>query len=136
MVDRIAELEKLSFSDPWSHADFEQLTGNPNVLFLTAMYGCRIAGYLILLHAADAAELANLATDPELRRIGIGASLLDSALDFCHRHDIADIALEVRESNVPARALYTSRGFTEVSRRRAYYRHPREDAIVMVLNLL
>ena len=39
--------------------------------------------------------------------------------------------LEVRESNSAARALYGSRGFTEIDRRRNYYRRPVEDALVM-----
>ena len=39
--------------------------------------------------------------------------------------------LEVRESNVAARALYASRGFSAVGRRRGYYRHPVEDALVL-----
>jgi [ribosomal protein S18]-alanine N-acetyltransferase len=39
--------------------------------------------------------------------------------------------LEVRESNTRARALYASRGFEEVGRRRRYYRAPVEDALIL-----
>jgi ribosomal-protein-alanine N-acetyltransferase len=39
--------------------------------------------------------------------------------------------LEVRESNSAARALYASRGFLAVGRRRGYYRSPVEDALVL-----
>jgi len=39
--------------------------------------------------------------------------------------------LEVRESNDAARGLYGSRGFSEIGRRRGYYRRPVEDALVM-----
>lgn len=135
MLAEIAQLERLSFSDPWSDAAFASLTDNPNVLFRAALNGGRVAGYLVLIFAADTAQLANIAVDPALRRSGIGAALLDDALEFCRRHGIADVSLEVRESNAPARALYASRGFAAVGRRRRYYRHPVEDAIVMVLRL-
>jgi len=43
--------------------------------------------------------------------------------------------LEVRDSNVAARALYASRGFAEIGRRRDYYRRPREDALVLRLSI-
>ena len=39
--------------------------------------------------------------------------------------------LEVRASNYDAIALYGSRGFRSVGRRKNYYEHPKEDAIIM-----
>ena len=47
----------------------------------------------------------------------------------------ATVFLEVRESNGAARALYAALGFTELARRKAYYSNPREDAVVMRLDL-
>jgi len=44
---------------------------------------------------------------------------------------VAAVYLEVRDSNARARGLYRSRGFEEVGRRRGYYQHPVEDAIVL-----
>ena len=39
--------------------------------------------------------------------------------------------LEVRASNEAANALYQRYGFRQIGRRRNYYDHPREDAIIM-----
>ena len=39
--------------------------------------------------------------------------------------------LEVRASNDGAIALYKEAGFKAIAKRRAYYTHPREDAVVM-----
>lgn len=39
--------------------------------------------------------------------------------------------LEVRESNKAARELYGGMGFETVGRRRAYYRDPPEDALIL-----
>jgi len=47
---------------------------------------------------------------------------------------VQQVFLEVRESNAPARALYTAQGFKEVGRRKQYYRRPVEDAIVLRLD--
>jgi ribosomal-protein-alanine N-acetyltransferase len=41
----------------------------------------------------------------------------------------------VRAGNLPAQALYRSRGFEAVGRRRDYYREPPEDALVMRASL-
>ena len=45
------------------------------------------------------------------------------------------IHLEVRESNEPARRLYTRQGFEIAGRRKRYYRFPKEDAILMTKRL-
>jgi len=45
------------------------------------------------------------------------------------------VFLEVRESNAAARSLYGERGFEPVGTRRAYYRNPVEDALVLRLSL-
>ena len=44
---------------------------------------------------------------------------------------VRSLYLEVRESNVAARALYDSEGFAAVGRRRGYYRNPLEDALLL-----
>jgi ribosomal-protein-alanine N-acetyltransferase len=74
-----------------------------------------------------------VATDA--RRSGIGALLLDGAIAAVRRSDVDTLYLEVRDSNAAARALYASRGFVEVGRRREYYRKPKEDALVLRLDL-
>ena len=47
------------------------------------------------------------------------------------------IFLEVRPTNAAAQALYSSAGFVEIGRRKAYYRARigREDAVVLALDL-
>ena len=84
----------------------------------------------------DEAEIANLAVEPAARRSGAGRLLLDSALGEAAARGVRTVYLEVRESNEAARSLYASRGFDEIGRRRAYYAHPREDALVLRRRLL
>jgi ribosomal-protein-alanine N-acetyltransferase len=69
------------------------------------------------------------------RRQGIGARLLDAAIARVRASDVDSLYLEVRDSNAPARSLYLSRGFVEVGRRKDYYRRPKEDALVLRLDL-
>lgn len=130
-IDEIASIERTSFGDPWSPGSFRSLLGNPYVHFAVAGQGERVTGYIVAWFVAGEAEIANIAVAPSARGHGIGAALLDAALDAAARRGIESVFLEVRDSNASARALYASRGFEEVGRRRGYYRRPVEDAVVM-----
>ena len=131
-VPAMASIELLAFSDPWPATSFHELLSHPFSRMATAAdESGGVVGYCIMLRAADEAEIANLATAPGTRRRGIGARLLDDAIAAGELEGVVARFLEVRESNTAARALYASRGFTEVGRRRGYYRHPVEDALVL-----
>jgi [ribosomal protein S18]-alanine N-acetyltransferase len=96
-----------------------------------AALGHEVVGYVVMWLVADEAELANLAVAPGRRRVGIGRFLLDSAMAEALARGAKSLHLEVRESNVAARALYGGRGFLAVGRRPAYYRNPTEDALLL-----
>ena len=78
-------------------------------------------------------SVLNLAVAPEFRRRGIGGALLDAGLSALQRRRVEEVFLEVRESNHSAQALYLAYGFRAVGQRAAYYRNPREDALVLRL---
>ena len=134
---RIHDIERVAFSDPWSLQSFAELLANPRVLFAVAERGGRaegppeVVGYVVAWFVVDEAEVANVAVAPEARGRGVGARLLDEALSAARRHGAASVYLEVRDSNAAARALYASRGFVQIGRRRRYYRRPVEDALVL-----
>ena len=132
-VDHIAAIERRAFSDPWSAGSFRALFGNPLVHFAVAedaMSGL-VLGYVVSWYVVDEAEIANLAVADDVRRAGVGARLLDHALDIAKQRRSRVVFLEVRESNAGARALYASRGFEVAGRRVRYYRKPVEDALVL-----
>jgi [ribosomal protein S18]-alanine N-acetyltransferase len=131
-VPAIVAIERAAFSDPWSAGSFREALAHPAVFFAGARRDeSELAGYVVAWFAADEGEIANLAVAPEGWGLGIGRALLDAALEEAGRRDVAAVYLEVRDSNERARRLYRSRGFEEVGRRRGYYSHPVEDAIVL-----
>lgn len=130
-MDAIAEIERRAFSDPWTVASFRALLAAPQARLRIAELDGRLAGYSVAWHIGDEAELANLAVEPDLRRRGIGALLLDDLLALADLAPGQTVYLEVRESNEAAQALYRSRGFEAAGRRRNYYAHPSEDALVL-----
>jgi ribosomal-protein-alanine N-acetyltransferase len=85
--------------------------------------------------AAERAEMVDLRVMASERRRGLGRQLLWASLTALG--DVGAVELEVRSSNVAARALYESLGFSETGLRRKYYATPdgREDAILMTLTL-
>jgi len=132
----VTSLERIAFADPWSRRAFADLIGNPAVLFVVADSSdatgpAELLGYVVAWFAADESEIGNLAVAPRARGRGVGGALLDAALAEAVRRGAAMTYLEVRESNVAARRLYASRGFAELGRRRKYYHHPTEDALVL-----
>lgn len=131
----LLRLEEACFSAPWTRKMLEaELTGNQFARFLVARDTAKkgaIVGSLCFWIVFEEVRLMNLAVAEEMRRRGIGAALVDSAL----RAGLADTAtravLEVRASNHAALALYERFGFTRVSIRPAYYSNPVEDAVLM-----
>ena len=135
-LDRIAAIEQASFSDPWSRRAFQGLLGDRRVFFAVACLPTgAVAGYVAAWFIADEGEIANLAVGPQFRGKHLGSFLLDAAVSAARTRGVSSIYLEVRDSNERARALYTSRGFVVVGRRRHYYRRPTEDALVLRLAL-
>lgn len=132
-VESVAAIERRAFSDPWSVNSFRALFGNPLVHFVVAedTVTARVVGYIVMWSVLDECEIANLAVSGEMRRAGVGARLLDHALEAAKQRGCTVVFLEVRESNVAARGLYASRGFEIAGRRAKYYRRPIEDALVL-----
>jgi ribosomal-protein-alanine acetyltransferase len=131
----LVAIERRCFSDPWSEAAFREALSSERSFGLVADGARGPAGYLIGREAGGSGEILNLAVAPELRRRGMGGALLEEGLLAFRERDASEVFLEVRESNHSARALYLARGFRPVGQRAAYYRNPREDALVLRLAL-
>lgn len=131
-LQKIEEIERICFSLPWSYAQLEtQMLAENNIFLVAENENSDILGYVGMMFVLDEGYISNIAVAPAFRRQGVADALLD-ALE-CHSREkkLAFITLEVRESNVPAIALYSKHGFHSVGVRRNYYEKPRENAILM-----
>lgn len=81
------------------------------------------------------ADLLTIATAARARRRGLARLMLDHLIHQARGTGCGAVLLEVRASNEAAQALYLSRGFEPIGRRRRYYSAPTEDAVVMRLAL-
>ncbi len=130
-VPAMGAIELTAFSDPWPESSFSDLLRQSHARVTVALWEHELVGYCVLLRAADEGEIANIAVRPSVRGQGVGAQLLDDAVRAADAEGVIRLFLEVRTSNRAARALYASRGFEPVGRRRAYYHDPLEDALVL-----
>lgn len=131
-LDEAAELERICFSDPWSRNMLAEELKNDCASFLAAVDDSgRLAGYAGIQVVLDEGYILNVAVRPEFRRNGIAEKLLNVFVSFAQAHSLAFLTLEVRASNYPAILLYGKMGFRGVGRRKNYYEHPQEDAVIM-----
>jgi ribosomal-protein-alanine N-acetyltransferase len=132
-LNQVVLIERSSFADPWTEESFRRLLGGHPAIFqvIECPPDFRVAGYVIAFAVGEDAELLNVAVESKFRGKGLAGQMLDAVLMELGGRGVRTAFLEVRESNSAARALYGSRGFTEIGRRRNYYRRPVEDALVM-----
>ena len=130
-VAQIAELEKICFSDPWSEKSIASELNNELAFWLTAVEGEQVAGYIGSQTVMDESDMMNVAVHPDFRRKGIAEALVNALVEALKSKGSRCLTLEVRASNVPAITLYEKLGFSEIGRRKNYYRNPREDALIL-----
>ncbi len=128
----IARLEEEIFPDPWDYRSVMDLISTDGSMCFTARDGERVVAYVIGRLIAPEGEIYRVAVDPEYRRRGVAYRLLDYALKTSRGRGLESTFLEVRSQNTAAINLYTAYGFREIGRRRAYYKNPTDDAIIML----
>ena len=132
-VAQMAEIEKLSFSVPWSEQCIRDELDTPLSHYFIARKDGRVLGYIGTRILADECDITNIAVHPDFRRQGLAGILLSELLSFPAGKGVTAVMLEVRESNLPARAFYEKSGFEYCGRRKDYYEKPDEDALLMIL---
>lgn len=130
----IAALEAEIFSDPWCERDIADLISTEGSMCYTATDGDEVIAYILGRLVAPEGEIYRLATAPQHRRRGIGYRMLSYAYKTELGRGLESLFLEVRERNLPARALYSSFGFKEAGFRRNYYKNPTDNAVIMLLS--
>ena len=130
-VPQIAQLEVVCFHDPWSEASIASELNNRLSLWLVALDGEQVVGYVGSQSVLGWADMMNIAVSPRYRRQGIARELVERLEAALRENDVTCLTLEVRASNAPAQALYSVLGFQQVGRRPNYYRNPKEDALIL-----
>ncbi len=136
-LDQAEAVEKTCFpEDPWSRQILEEALNGENAAAWAAVEEGVLLGYVFFSRVLDEGSVDNIAVLPAARRRGAASALLNAAHRWGQERGVRIFFLEVRASNGGAAALYQKMGYQEAGRRRNYYLSPREDAIIMKLELM
>ncbi len=128
----ICENERLAYSIPWTEQSLRDcLTGN--YICYVMISDEQIIGHMIFQQVLDEVHLHNVCVIPDFQNKKLGHQWMDFLQDYSNEHQIKNIILEVRVSNLIAKKLYSQRGFREIGLRKEYYKVEKghEDALVM-----
>ncbi|QYX63832.1 ribosomal protein S18-alanine N-acetyltransferase [Shewanella putrefaciens] len=144
-VPQMAQLESMAHSHPMSEGNLADCFGHlyrvlglkqakPNAASVSDSVD-GLLGFAIVQQIVDEVTLLDICLLPSLQGKGYGKLLLKAVVASAKASGAVVLMLEVRESNLAARALYQKAGFIESGRRKGYYPivGGKEDAILMDL---
>jgi ribosomal-protein-alanine N-acetyltransferase len=126
-------IEDISFPTPWSRTLFAEEIGRgfSDAIVIVEEPEDTVVGYAICWTVGEESHLLNIAVRPDVRKRGVGRSLLKECLRRGALAGGRRIILEVRPSNDPAIRMYVQEGFRFVGIRKGYYTDTGEDAVVL-----
>lgn len=134
-VQKVYQLSRESFSEPWALSAIEKEMTNPVASYFVAEVEGEVIGFGGMWHVLDEGEIINIAVHKAYHRQGIGKLILNQLISEARRRKLVVIHLEVRASNEAAKVLYHKQGFNCTATRKAYYHNPTEDALIMSCEL-
>lgn len=152
-LDAVLAIESISHIHPWTRGNFSDslaaahwaycirpsLSADDEALG-TYLDSQVLWAYCILYPAVDELHLLNITVSPKLRKLGLGARIMEAIEGVAAQQKMPRIILEVRPTNEPAFALYKKLGYEQIGIRKGYYPATpetgiREDAIVMAKSI-
>ena len=130
-LERIHEIERVSFANPWPAADFHRAVHDQSAFCKGVEVRGELRGYAIGYAVGTEFHLANFAIAPAHRRRGWASDLLQYLIAQAWQMGCRECRLEVRTSNLAAVAFYKMHRFQPVGEYPRYYENPREDAVIM-----
>ena len=137
-IQRLVQIAKeAGTAAQWKPEEYEKIFATNGITHraaLVAEKAGQVAGFVIGHQIREEWEIENVAVTLEARRHGLGEKLLREFMRVAGERGCRTIFLEVRESNLAARALYRKWTFLETGRRKEYYENPPEDALLLRFN--
>lgn len=130
-LDELSQIEKETFSEPWSKESLRDELDNKNAYFIVAKQNEKVVAYVGLYNICSEGYITNIVVREDYRGNSIGSELMLNILKFAQDNKLKFLTLEVRKSNKLAVNFYNKFQFVSEGVRKNFYRRPREDAIIM-----
>ena len=134
-MNTVLDIERASFSTPWSDEDFLCCLRQRNCIGMVAEYDHQILGFMIYELHKSRLNILNFAVDPAARRHGVGRQMVLRLVDKLSQQRRNEILLEVREKNLDAQLFFKEQGFRAITVLRCHYDDTAEDAYIMQFRL-
>ena len=133
-IEKILLLYQDNFADGWNKAMLESAFSSNRFLAIGIEEEQSLIGVITCSFNDFDADIEGVTIDKEFRRNGFAKALLGLLEVKLKEKNIEKVFLEVRESNTPARQLYSGAGYSEINVRKKYYSDG-EDAVIMAKEL-
>jgi ribosomal-protein-alanine N-acetyltransferase len=131
-IPAIVEIERISFSTPWSKESFLYEMYKKYAFSKIAVFEENVIGYIFASFQIHESQILNLAVHPDFRRHGVATILMNEAMRELKKKGCVFMYLKVRVSNTDAQKFYEHFGFKVETIRKKYYGNPDEDALLMM----
>jgi len=130
-MSEVIGIEQEAFEFPWSEEDFTRCLRQRNCIGMVAELADSVVAFMIYELHRSRLHMLNFAVTRSHRRLGVGTQMMDKLVAKLTPDRRGRIALEVRETNLPAQLFFRSLGFRATSVLKDFYRDSTEDAYLM-----
>lgn len=132
--------QRIFIEEAWPAEDVAELLEVQHVFGAVALDDGVAVGYtLVQAVPGQTGDILTIGVVPEMRQKGVASQLLNFIFERAAAQRVAEIYLEVRQSNVAAHKFYEKHGARMVGKRPDYYKAteniPKEDALVFVFDI-
>ena len=130
-MPEVLGIEQEAFEFPWSEEDFTTCLRQRNCIGMVGEVADSVVAFMIYELHRSRLHVLNLAVTRAHRRLGIGTRMMEKLAGKLTPERRDRIALEVRETNLPAQLFFRSLGFRATSVLKDFYQDTTEDAYIM-----
>ncbi len=134
-MNEVLKIEQESFDFEWTEEDFLSCLRQRNCIGMVAEQDNHVVGFMIYELHKNRLHILNFAVGPAMRRLGVGAQMIEKLINKLSQQRRQEITLEVRETNLAAQLFFHQQGFRAMGVLRKHYEDSNEDAYVMQYRL-
>jgi len=135
-LETVLAIEREAYPEPWTRGMFQEEIRNRLSYIYVARREEELVGHCGFWLVLEEAHITTVAVEKNHRGTGVGRRFMEFLLTKAREVGARYATLEVRVSNTRARKLYEDFGFCEVAVRPKYYPITKEDAVVMLKELV